>query len=144
MSPQAEKRLIHFHTEQRETKTHTHTQNLFLGCVSCCLSCSFSCSDAHIEHLCAFVCFCICASLFSPGFINFMSAYRRCGCQPVSLPATTSAPEPAGTFALWLQFPGMSNLRQLLRTCYLRQQCASSAHRITHSFISIWPRDWVC
>lgn len=42
--------------------------------------------------------------------------------------------EPAGTFALWLQFPGMSNLRQLLRTCYLRQQCASSAYHITRNF----------
>lgn len=62
-------------------------------------------------------------------------------CQPASLSATAPAPEPAGTFALWLQFPGMPNLRQLLRTCYLCQQCAGSAHHISCHSVSIW--DWV-
>lgn len=65
-------------------------------------------------------------------------------CQPASLPATAAAPEPAGTFALWLQFPGMPNLRQLLRTCYLCQQCAHSAHHISCHSVSIWVRDWIC
>lgn len=65
-------------------------------------------------------------------------------CQPASLPATAPAPQPAGTFALWLQFPGMPNLRQLLRTCYLCQQCAGSAHHITCHSVSIWARDWIC
>ncbi|KAK2921694.1 hypothetical protein Q8A73_001179 [Channa argus] len=67
-----------------------------------------------------------------------MSLQAAIVCQPASLPATAPAPEPAGTFALWLQFPGMPNLRQLLRTCYLCQQCARSAHHISCHSVSIW------
>ncbi|CAB1444287.1 unnamed protein product [Pleuronectes platessa] len=37
----------------------------------------------------------------------------------------------------------MPNLRQLLRTCYLCQQCAFSAHHISHRSVSIWePQRW--
>lgn len=55
-----------------------------------------------------------------------------------SLPDTTPAPKPAGTFALWLQFPGMPNLRQLFRTCYLCQQCNGFTRHISCHSVSIW------
>lgn len=37
----------------------------------------------------------------------------------------STSSEPMGTFVLWLQFPGMSNLCQLLRTCHLSQRSLS-------------------
>lgn len=83
-------------------------------------------------------------SWFHPFCVKMCVCTRAMACQPASLPATSPAPEPAGTFALWLQFPGMPNLRQLLRTCYLCQQCAGSAHHISCRSVSIWVCDWIC
>lgn len=125
----------------------------------------YSSLSLHISLLCTWnPCCCTCAydhynqfsSLPVKVFVRlsfFSSIHQFCvkcvwigvmACQPASLPATAPAPKPAGTFALWLQFPGMPNLRQLLRTCYLCQQCAGSAHHITCHSVSIWARDWIC
>lgn len=68
---------------------------------------------------------CVCDSIqvrdYSAEYIHNVSSVCLNWC--ASLPDTMPAPKLAGTFALWLQFPGRPNLRQLLRTCYLCQQC---------------------
>lgn len=79
--------------------------------------------------VCARICVCVCAC--EPAVMRQPARHnvgRPAACPPSRLPAhLPPLPKPAGTFALWLQFPGMPNLRQLFTTCYLCQQCFGSA-----------------
>lgn len=131
-------------SQKRETKTkhvHMHTQDKLSLQMALKLripQLRLNSSSSGFE-VCSMLDSIDLSSIF-PGMIPFflMCVYAQASaCQPVSLPATAPAPKPAGPFALWLQFPGMPNLRQLLRTCYLRQQSASSAHHITRLSVSI-------
>lgn len=157
MSPQAMKRLIHFHTERDQNKTcrRTHTHRLIQKRASgwrstvrgVMLKVSWGqtyfinvngYSLQTVQYFCVFLTVLMCLSFLQDSSILRKLCVWVMACQPASLPATAPAPEPAGTFALWLQFPGMPNLRQLLRTWYLCQQCASSAQHITRHSVSIW------
>lgn len=159
--PGSEKANTLTHREQNNTRTHTRTKMnsqdkrvihkkwKFLGTESNHLSCvgpraspwTWRLTCAHIEIRAMHIPMQYSLCLFFFSWIHPFCGKRVPAHQPAS---HIASPEPAGTFALWLQFPGMPNLRQLLRTCYLCQQCAGSAHYISCRSVSIWVRDWIC